>query len=356
MQNWSTRQNFDSDAECITIDNSLFDITPPEIVRVENRPLGVPPTGVDGEVLGIGSALGLTVIFDEAVLIDIDVGKTLKLTLNNGVELFYSGDPLPGNSVTFPYTIAEGDGDVDPVDVVSLVASAADVIEDAAGNDANTSLPGGTSDLFNQGIGVDSTRPEIDNLNSAHANGPFTIAEVIDIVVTFDDTITLVTTGGDPTLSLNNGATALFQSPAGASTITFRYTVAGPAGTEDVADLDAASATLNLNGATIQDAVTNDADLTTIPTGATAGSLATNKNIQIDTTSPVLTRAFDTALDGINGWHISQPIDIVWTCTDEVGGSGADPATLPNTPAVTVENGPSGVTHSGQTCDDFAGV
>jgi len=74
----------------------------------------------------------------------------------------------------------------------------------------------------------------------------------------------------------------------------------------------------------------------------------------IDDIDPILVGVITPTPDGANGWNLAGPIDIVWTCTDP-GGSGPDLSTVPDTPEVTTENGPSGTLVTGQTCDDLAG-
>ena len=84
----------------------------------------------------------------------------------------------------------------------------------------------------------------------------------------------------------SSGATVDYSSGSGSSTLAFDYTVAGG---ENAADLDyTATTSLTLNGGTIKDAATNNANLTLASPGA-AGSLGNAKNIVIDTTAPTVT-------------------------------------------------------------------
>jgi hypothetical protein len=107
---------------------------------------------------------------------------------------------------------------------------------------------------------------------------------VIDIDIAFSEAVTL-TAGGTPTLDLNSNASAKanYLSGSGTATLTFRYTVgAGHAS----ADLNYPLTTsLSLAGSSLQDAVGNSATLT-LPTVGGGSSLATLKNIYIDTTAP----------------------------------------------------------------------
>ena len=89
--------------------------------------------------------------------------------------------------------------------------------------------------------------------------------------------------------TLETGTTdrnAVYLSGSGTDTLTFRYTVQSG---DTSADLDYADpASLALNGGAIQDAAANPAGLS-LPSPGTAGSLAANKAIVIDTTAPVIT-------------------------------------------------------------------
>ena len=60
--------------------------------------------------------------------------------------------------------------------------------------------------------------------------------------------MTVNTTGGSPTLSLNDGGTATYVSGSGSNTLTFSYTVLAGQNTPDLT-----VTAVNPDGATIQD-------------------------------------------------------------------------------------------------------
>lgn len=125
---------------------------------------------------------------------------------------------------------------------------------------------------------IDKTAPQITNITSSNTSGTYYTDQTIDITVQFSEILII---SGSPTLSLNSDGTADYFSVSG-NTLTFRYIV----GAGDIApDLDVQ--TFNLNGATINDAAGNNADLT-LPVSLVPGSanLAVNKNIEIDGTTP----------------------------------------------------------------------
>lgn len=131
---------------------------------------------------------------------------------------------------------------------------------------------------------VDDTGPVVTNVSSSKGNGSYKAGEVISIQVTFNETVTV--SGGTPGLVLETGSidqTASYSSGSPGTTLNFTYTV--QAG-DTSADLDYFStAALAANGATLRDALNNDATLTLPAPGAT-GSLGANKALVIDTTAP----------------------------------------------------------------------
>ncbi len=122
-------------------------------------------------------------------------------------------------------------------------------------------------------------------------DGPGT---VVPLTVNFSDAVTVDTSGGTPTLTLSNGATASYVSGSGTNALVFNYTVGATGSGQDAADLATATTNaLTLNGGTIKDAAGNAAVLTGANNINPAGTL------QIDTaaaapSAPDLTAATDT--------------------------------------------------------------
>ena len=107
---------------------------------------------------------------------------------------------------------------------------------------------------------------------------------------------------GSPLLALNDGGNASFASGSGTSALTFTYTVAANQNTPDLT-----VSSLSPNGGTIQDAASNNANLSGANNYHPAGTL------QIDTTAPVVTIAN-------TGGLITQATQIV---TDTVDAADA---------------------------------
>ena len=98
------------------------------------------------------------------------------------------------------------------------------------------------------------------------------------------EVVTVNTTGGSPTLTLNDGGTATYVSGSGTSTLTFSYTVGAGQNTSALA-----ATAVNLNSATINDGAGNAANLSL--TGLT------QTGPKIDTTSPTVSSVTATAGD-----------------------------------------------------------
>ena len=95
--------------------------------------------------------------------------------------------------------------------------------------------------------------------------------------------MTVNTTGGTPTLTLNDGGTATYTGGSGTTALTFSYTVAPARTPRPGGDR------VNLNGGTIKDGAGNAASLSL--TGLT------QTGPQIDTTAPTVSSVTATAGD-----------------------------------------------------------
>ncbi|HOZ48235.1 MAG TPA: M4 family metallopeptidase [Candidatus Hydrogenedentes bacterium] len=150
----------------------------------------------------------------------------------------------------------------------------------------------------------------VTNVTSAHANGSFTVGEVIDIDVTFSTTVAVT---GSPRLELETGATnrmATFLSGSGTSALRFRYTVAAG---DSSADLDYTNGgALQFNGGTVRDTATLTTAVLTLPASGAAGSLGANKAIVIDTTAPMVSGVTSSLTDGFYTIGQVVPVDVTF--------------------------------------------
>ncbi|WP_315709646.1 Ig-like domain-containing protein [Brenneria uluponensis] len=165
-------------------------------------------------------------------------------------------------------------------------------------SDQGASGSGGTlTDTDTVTIAVNPNSAAISNVSSSSADGSYKIGDTIILTVTFDDTVTVDTSGGTPTLLLETGSTdrqATYLSGSGSNTLTFSYTVQSG---DLSADLDYVSTSaLSLNGGTIIDSNSLDATLT-LPTVGGASGISAQKAIQVDGVRPTATIDMaDTAL------------------------------------------------------------
>lgn len=120
--------------------------------------------------------------------------------------------------------------------------------------------------------------------------------------MTFASAVTVA--GGTPSLILETGAndaSALYTDGSGTDTLTFLYTVQSG---DFSSDLDFVStSSLQLNGATIQDA-TSYAAILALPVPGGTGSLGANKNFRVDSVNPTL--ASSVPADNGNGLGASS--------------------------------------------------
>lgn len=240
-----------------------------------------------------GSVLTLQVPFTENVVVDTSGGiPTLRLE-TGGIDRLASYVSGSGtNLLSFRYTVQAGDvsADLDVVSSTALELNGA-TIRDAAGNNANLTLaaPGAYGSLgANAALVIDARAPQVSSLTSSTANGTYSVGSAITIQVRFSEPVTLNTSGGSPTLLMETGSTdrqATYISGSGSNTLSFRYTVQSGDRSDDL-DVQSANA-LQLNGATLRDAVGNTAQLT-LPAPGTAGSLSANAALVINSEGPTV--------------------------------------------------------------------
>ena len=116
--------------------------------------------------------------------------------------------------------------------------------------------------------------------------------------------MTVNTSGGTPTLALNDGGVATYTGGSGSNSLTFSYTVAAGQNTSDLT-----VTAFNLNGATVRDGAGNDANL--------AGAV----------TNPSGTLIIDTVAPGVP--IVSQVTDDVLPVTGVVTNGGSTDDTTP---------------------------
>ncbi|WP_218585602.1 DUF4347 domain-containing protein [Pseudomonas sp. Marseille-P9899] len=181
-------------------------------------------------------------------------------------------------------------------------------------NDQGATGSGGVltdTDTFN--ITVQPLNPGVTNVSILEGNRAYKVGETVNVAITFDMNVTVA--GGVPTLLLETGAIdrfATYVSGSGTNSLIFSYTVqAGDVS----ADLDYHSTgALQLNGATLKSAASDDAVLT-LPTLGGANSIAGQKAIVIDGVVPTIS-SVNVPSDGT--YIVGQNLDFTVNFSENV--------------------------------------
>ena len=275
----------------------------------------------------VNDVISVQVVFSEVV--DVTGTPTLNLQNNNGgVDVNYASG-TGTDTLTFDYTVAEGDnsGDLDYTSTTSLSATMG-TIQNAGLEDADLTLasPGAAGSLgANKALVIDGVTPTITSISSSTCAGTCykKAGDTVSIQVVFTESVTVT---GTPQLTLETGGTDAvvdYASGTGTSTLTFTYTVGAG---ENSADLNVNS--LGLNGGTIQDAAANNATLT-MPD---MSNLADNEDIVIDTAAGTVSSVTDS-FDSDGAYKTSDVLSIEVNFSEAVDVTG--------TPQLTLETGAS---------------
>ncbi len=275
----------------------------------------------------IGDTISIQITFSEVVYVSGTPQLILENNNGGGYANYVSGTTT--NTLTFTYTVVEGDssGDLDYQSTSSLDTMSS-TIADAASNSADNTLPspGAAGSLgANKALVIDGISPTITTITSSTCSGTCykKAGDTVSIQVVFSESVTVT---GTPRLTLETGGTdALvnYASGSGSSTLTFTYTVGSG---ETSLDLNVNS--LGLNGGTIRDAATNNASLA-MPD---MNNLADTEDIVIDTAAGTVTNVTDS-FDGDGTYKTSDTLSIDVVFSEDVNVTG--------TPRITLETGAS---------------
>jgi hypothetical protein len=244
--------------------------------------------------------------------------------------------PVGGLPATAPFS-----GSLDPwspVDSVSYNVVAR--LTDAAGNVS--------TDTNSAEIVIDMIAPGAPTVSSDTPAGTYTVGDVIDVYVQYNEPIRVV---GTPTLELNVApapSTAVYDPVATAAwaagdRVYFTYTVQPG---DSVAALDyAGTNALQLNGGFIEDLAANPAPIV-LPAPGSPNSLAGKKTIAIDTSAPTVVTPFVATTSPAGTYVVgSPPITLTVTFDDAVFVTGTPQLQLNSFPGrVATYSGGSGTT------------
>ena len=300
-----------------TCESDTIEIAPRIINVTSSSPNGIYTTG---------ETISIQVVFESAVTVSGTPTLTLETGTTDAVVSYASGSTT--NTLTFNYTVASGENssDLSYVNTSSLSLPGGATIK-VGTIDVNTTLPtvGAAGSLSaNKALVVD-TEPVVSYVTSNKANGTYGLGEVIPIHVVFSENVTV---NGVPQLTLETGvsdAVVTYVQTLNGNTLVFNYTVA--AGHES-SDLDyKLTSSLALNGGTIRDSASNDADIT-LPAVGGANSLGGQKALVIDTT-PIITNVTSSTPNGT--YVAGNAIAVDFEFSESV--------TVTGTPTLTMETG-----------------
>jgi len=304
----------------VTQSGPQIDTTAPTVASIAASGAGI--TNGSGD-LNAGKVVTLTVTMSELVTV---AGNAPTLALNDGGTATYTGGSGT-NALTFSYTVAASQNTNDLI--VSSFNPNGATITDGASNNANVL---GATNYNPAGImQIDTTAPTVASIAASgpgitNGSGDLNAGKVVTLTVTMSELVTVAS--GTPILTLNDGGTATYTSGSGTNALTFSYTVAASQNTDDLI-----VSSFNLNGATITDGASNNANVLGATNYNPAGIL------QIDTTAPTslsLSAVSDTGATHANAGH---QITIAMTTSEVVTVTGTPTLQLNDNEVATYTNG-----------------
>ena len=251
----------------------------------------------------INDSVDVVVQFNEDVVVDMAHGLP-QIALTVGNERRYAHYQSGGGAtLIFRYIISKKDNDSDGIDMASTIISNGGIIRDHAGNNAELdfTLPTNLGNVL-----IDHISPIISKIGVASGN--YRLGENIDIVLSFNESINVDTSLGNPRIALNIGGAAKFAEYVnghGTSGLLFRYTILAIDSDSDGIEISTPS--IDLNQSTIADAAGNAAILAfTYP-----GNL---NRVFIDNAAPILLSAVVSS--GV--YKANENIDITLSYNEEL--------------------------------------
>lgn len=223
------------------------------------------------DLYGIADTLDFVVNFNETVI----VTGVPQLNISVGSQSYEADYESGSNStaLTFRYTVASGDEDLDGVAVNSLgLNSGTATIADLEANNASVTLNSVGSGV---NVLVDGIAPTVQS-QSIEA-GDFKAGDTIDFTLTLDEDLDVSGTASTLTIDIGGTQRAAVFISEDAGTLRYRYTV--QEGDEDNDGVSLVADGLVDNGDTFLDPAGNDADF--------SFALSSNANSLVDTVAPV---------------------------------------------------------------------
>ena len=182
----------------------------------------------------------------------------------------------------------------------------------------------------NKALVIDGVVPTVNNVSSFVSDGSFKINDVIPIIVTFSNAVTV---SGTPQITLETGtsdAVVNYASGSGSNALTFYYSVGEGHESNDLDYISTNPLSLG-NNVTIIDVTDGDAADISLPSPGSAGSLGANKDLVLDGLRATVLKVESTVDNGYYKMNETIPIKITFSEAVNVVG----------TPQLTLETGAS---------------
>ncbi|MBT4034666.1 MAG: hypothetical protein HON27_07125, partial [Candidatus Marinimicrobia bacterium] len=228
-----------------------------EIDQVAPTITEITSTTNDGSY-SVGQNVNVTVTMSEAVTL---ASGTMSVTLNTSTPNILTVPDLAISDledISYTYTVLE-DETATPLTVTALSATSNQLV-DAAGNEADLSLPLGENLADNSTINVDGEFPVITGISATITPDTLGLGETIDVEIEFNEALTLSALGSLDVL-FDTGQTVSITSIAASSTAIATYTVG--VGEEST---DLAVTSISLSAGSLVDIAGNGLT-TTLPVG-----------------------------------------------------------------------------------------
>ena len=168
--------------------------------------------------LSAGQVVTFTVSMSEGVVVDV-TGGTPTLTLSDGGTASYVSGASSSSNLVFSHTVQAGENSADlSVTAVNLNGS---TVRDGAGNTANF---GGAARNPLGTLVIDTIAPTVTGVTTNPGNGALAAGQTVTFTVATTEPVTVT---GQPTLTLSDGGTAVYDPNLSTSTtLVFTHTVA----------------------------------------------------------------------------------------------------------------------------------
>jgi len=244
-----------------------------------------------------GENLDFSITYDQPVVVTGAPSVALTLDTGGTVQAVYDAGASTSTTLVFRYTVAAGNADIDGVAVASAISLNAGTIQDAAGNNAATSVTfGSTAAVLVDGIAP--TVSSITRVGSASTN-----AASLDFTVQFSEDVTGVTTAAFE-LHTPDTATGTISNVVAVDGDTYTVTVSSVTG----------EGTLRL------DVKSSGTGITDTPGNPLSGGFTTGEAYTVDHVAPTVT---SVAVPADGTYTVGQNLDFTVNFSENVTVTGA---------------------------------